>query len=84
MSNSGIRIVAGAHMFSCSSPLGTWWEGGKPGSEVTLEVGRRRVRTKWVGSGGAAETGEGTLATRASVGKAVEFGVGNAKLARWR
>ena len=38
---------------------GHWWEGWMPESEV--------ARTKWVGSGGAAEAGDGTPATRASV-----------------
>ena len=61
--------------------MGIWWEGWKPESEGAPRKSKDLwARTNWVGSGGAAEAGDGTPAPWASVWKAVELGVGNAKL----
>ena len=70
------QVRQSAHAGTWTGPSSCWELGGKAGSlrrGVTLEVGRLRAWVKWVGSGGAAEAGDGTPATRASVWNAVQF-----------
>ena len=62
-------------MWESVKPLGAGWEGWKP--ESGSHPGSRKTEGAdelWMGSGGAAEAEDGTPATRASAGKASEFG----------